>query len=1418
MADIIGIVTGLIGACDATVKGTRSLIKFISEFKKAPKEAIKLKLELENLEAIISAVQGYLMSSKAKQQPLLGSSPVGRAIQQCRDYVVNLTDALISNNQKAIDRARWAFKSKDRCLEIIGEINRYTNLFHLALSLDGWELFFKSSLETTEALRQVQNDLQRVVDAIRPIEEMKNDLEEWEDHLRAIREAIRFSAAVPTTVEAIDDLDRKEKLLDFITKVRLEPKHRDVASVRHHNTCLWIQQCNAFQGWLRGDTAPCLWMHGAPGCGKTVAFSSVVDYLKSQQACHDKVVIPIYFTYQDPTLHDIESIFQAILRYAASALYGKQGTYEVLDRLCRSCKEAQQRLPNSQECCNTLENLAQLGASLVLCFDGVDELPDIAQQRLLTKLGALRKIPQIKLIISSRSNLNLRSVSSIELPMSANESDLRLYLDSITADIIDEITADTSTSLPAGLKQQIVDRVIEKSNGIFLLATLQARQLRTASSLREILERSHSLPEEVDGQYSMYFDRVRSRPRSKLALEAIQWVSCAYRPLQIHELLEALSVRPGDLNLDPTGMPSMEKIIQAAGGLLVLDADSNIVRLVHDSLRDYLHRNQADILGTPHLFILDTITTYLEFQAFDNKQYQIISENWLEIELLKSSHKLLDYACRYWNFHLRSIHSSEQHAGLRVTNRFAESSALLRITTSIRLGSAVSGLTAFHVAVLWEDSALASDIMSKATALTPIQLHDKEMTPLHIAARFNNVACAELSLKVCSDITAKDHAGCTPLHTSASYGSEAVLAFLLEFAVKLYNPDAIIDCSDQQGWTPLHWTLSNGHLKCVTQLLSHGANPNARTVSGQTAVHFAIVSCPLGLRPLQKAGATFDGHTKTGSTALHVACTLGDIDDDLRPVLQTLDPKKQDWDGVAPLHELVRSKTPSIAFVKWLIDLGADLNVQDKHGLTPLHSSLSKQDYQTAEYLLSQGARIDCESRDGTLPGLIAVAQESCPPQLLSSLLDTSLFGGDSEAESLLHRAVRRQKPGEVSGLLRCGANVDRQNSEGATSLHAAVLLAPVHARHSTIIPQRSNIISLLLQNSADPHANSYRGFTPLHIAVIRDSKAILRQLLSASDSIERSYYLPDKTPLLTFAAVHSSPPCFELLFWAVHEGGDDKLKTSHLVNTIQRLLDYADEIYTESDLANQIQTYENKLGLPLSSRTVGFDSEDSVQQCSLKMAHKLSCTNFNALCQKVILLASVENSKLLTTAPHLVNRLKTWQSTHERMAGVSDASGLMKQYHERPFDAHWEGKSFHTGCQQDIIDALFALKFPEKIQRSANIVDNQRRLRSRSGQGHYWEDSVALSSESRRERKPPTTSTRHGSIISVTFKMRKFSTSFKRSSIAAGLSQYELRTYDGARQKLLNLQTRIAKLRGDNLGRRESSKELASSAGDIQQ
>ncbi|KAI8627028.1 ankyrin repeat-containing domain protein [Xylariaceae sp. FL1651] len=1387
MAEILGVTTGLIGAVDVIIRSSRSLTKFISDIKNAPKESAKVKLELENLEAIISAIQGYLESSKAKQQPLLESSTVGRAIKQCEDYVDNLRDTTVVDNPTASEKARWAFRSKNRCNEIIQELNRYTNLFHLALSLDGWELFFKSSTETTRALKRVSDDLQRVVDIIKPMESMKKDLEEWEDHLLAIREAIAFSSAVPIESDSIDKLERREKLLDSITKIKLEPKHSDIANRRHENTGRWIHSDDEFQKWLRGEGAKCLWIHGIPGCGKTVMLSAIVDHLKKKEKSHVMAVVPAYLTHQDPTLHNIETLFQAILRSSANNLYEKPDTLETLLKLQTLCLAPQERLPNLQECLDTLSHLAQAETSIVLCFDGVDELPDASQQQLLKALDS-PSLLGVKILITSRSNLNLRSLTHSAILMSACETDLRLVLHTAIADIIEDIAADRTASSQLELEERIVTRVIERSKGMFLLAILRARQLRSAASVREILELVDSLPEELDAQYSMYLDRVKSQPRNKLALKAIKWVSCSYRPLQVPELLEALATRPGDSDLDPTGMTAVSRVIQAAGGLLVLDTHTNIIRLIHDSLRTYIQRNQAKILGEAHTSILESLSAYMNFQEFNSTEKRILSETWLDIELLKSKYRLLEYVCCYWNYHLHLAGTSALHFGKRIATRVSESSSLLRITTSTRLGSAVSSLTPFQISILWGNPALAARIiaesnMSSEHSTTP------NLTALHIAARFDDIASAEICVQINSDLAQRDLSGMSPIHIAASYGSISVLIFILEAAKKLNRLESIRDLLDGQGRSPLHTALSGGHLSCVEKLLSYGANSNAdNPSSGMTSMHLAILHCPSAIRALQASGAKASGLSKNGRLALHYACSVGDICNSLRPLLTDLDPNRQDREGATPMHVLSSCGKSISGAMEWLLQLGANPNLQDQHGFSPLHLALRFKDYAAAEVLLKYGASAALESVDGTLPVLIAASHGDCPTELFGRLLEGQEHS--ENVEPLLHRAVRRQKANEVNSLIQSGVDVNGVNSNGETPLHIAVLLAPGSARHMTTTQQRSNIISLLVHNSANIHALSHAGFTPLHIAVIRDSLPILRQLLNLCSGLHESLYLPTGVPLFSFAVLHSSPDCFDKLLQASRNEVYDAI-LFHLLEVIKALLnDYHNNKNPDQDLIHRMRSYIICLGLNVNtaSRPDLSFSRTHLQECSFKDFHHMPCAEFHSLCCKARILASFQGSDgtYLAARPDSDPDIEHWQSICRANVGRDHFQDTIRSTQNTSVK-----DAFRTTCLEDANDLASALNWPENTNAELDLIN------STEISDHFWEDSIAFLSSTDVSNLASTLSTGRISAsvvtgyrqLSLVTAAQKLSPSNLRGLSVTGvtISKKKLNVYNSVRSRLLD-------------------------------
>ena len=77
-------------------------------------------------------------------------------------------------------------------------------------------------------------------------------------------------------------------------------------------------------------------------------------------------------------------------------------------------------------------------------------------------------------------------------------------------------------------------------------------------------------------------------------------------------------------------------------------------------------------------------------------------------------------------------------------------------------------------------------------------------------------------------------------------------------------------------------------------------------------------------------------------------------------------PNLQDEHGFSPLHRAIFTSTDeSVDIAKILIAYGADINAQDKCGNTPLHKANS---IETIKLLLGEGARITIENRDWQLP------------------------------------------------------------------------------------------------------------------------------------------------------------------------------------------------------------------------------------------------------------------------------------------------------------------------------------------------------------------------------------------------------------------------------------------------------------------
>lgn len=155
-------------------------------------------------------------------------------------------------------------------------------------------------------------------------------------------------------------------------------------------------------------------------------------------------------------------------------------------------------------------------------------------------------------------------------------------------------------------------------------------------------------------------------------------------------------------------------------------------------------------------------------------------------------------------------------------------------------------------------------------------------------------------------------------------------------------------------------------------LLEHGANPNNNGNTNMTPLHYAAQpKTPKCLLLLIKYGARITQQTR-GWTALHYACTLHDDLAYVKPLVDHgADIDKRTYVGKTALSlAIIRNHLRSAAF---LIRNGADLDVLDNEGQSPLALSIKFGRLESVKLLLQSGATPNLLSEgDETLMQLVA--------------------------------------------------------------------------------------------------------------------------------------------------------------------------------------------------------------------------------------------------------------------------------------------------------------------------------------------------------------------------------------------------------------------------------------------------------------
>lgn len=348
-----------------------------------------------------------------------------------------------------------------------------------------------------------------------------------------------------------------------------------------------------------------------------------------------------------------------------------------------------------------------------------------------------------------------------------------------------------------------------------------------------------------------------------------------------------------------------------------------------------------------------------------------------------------------------------------------------------------NGLTALQIAVHHEHIGIIRKLVEHP-GVDIYSQDEKGNTALHTALGIKQKETAQIILEHMLRHT--NMVSCnTVLHPAVKQGDDDIVKKIIEL-LKLQTKDnsSFINRLNSQGFTALHLACTKNNVNIVQILLDAGADITAVNKEKYSVLHYAAAFSNVKIikmlldHKVDGKSVSLSLEDPNKRTALHTAVSNG----------ESIDPNLK-----SPEEPYKRS----ISVVKTLLDYSAIqgnkeyINLQDDLGHTALHYAATFHYIPLLTLLLEYGANIDIEDKDGDTPLFNAVEKGDVEAvELIASYrinvqkLDPNHHVNTYTGDTALHWAVKKEKIEVVKVLLKLGADVKIQAHDHSTPLSIA--------------------------------------------------------------------------------------------------------------------------------------------------------------------------------------------------------------------------------------------------------------------------------------------------------------------------------------------------------------------------------------------
>lgn len=170
-------------------------------------------------------------------------------------------------------------------------------------------------------------------------------------------------------VQRIAEEKTDEALRYLLSPPNVTKNYEDALEQRHDGTGDWFLQSEIFTEW-KNNPDSILWLHGMPGCGKTILSASIMEHLQQEAESSSKTVLYFFFTFSDESKRSARSMVCSFI----FRLYHKfkQHSSKHVKRLLDRCKDGY--LPGLSFLLDTLRSILDaIEDDVIFVLDALDE-------------------------------------------------------------------------------------------------------------------------------------------------------------------------------------------------------------------------------------------------------------------------------------------------------------------------------------------------------------------------------------------------------------------------------------------------------------------------------------------------------------------------------------------------------------------------------------------------------------------------------------------------------------------------------------------------------------------------------------------------------------------------------------------------------------------------------------------------------------------------------------------------------------------------------------------------------------------------------------------------------------------------------------------------------------------------------------